>query len=380
MAGSLLTGQSLPRMLRQTSLRNTKQRWSPSRQRSAASLLVQRTKSASSLLGNDLSYQIQDPFQPDTHISVLRRTSSFGGGPLIAIAKQHASRENLHLRWIVLALACSLLFGNYYAYDNPAALNISLQQFLGHSYDDWQYELNLLYAVYSFPNMFLPLLGGQLIDRYPPHRILIIFSLIITVGQTIFSIGVTFKSFPTMIIGRILFGIGSESVSVIQSSITTMFFKDKELAFALGMNIAIARLGSVTNSILTPLIVANFGVPAAVWCGTMSCYISTLAVLVLTFILRANHQRMNQNGQDDELEPLINQTVLGSAEKSSFTSPIMSISKLPYSFWLLCAICISLYGTVVPFNTIASDFLMSKWYPGDTEMAGFVMRYLNCII
>jgi MFS family permease len=98
-------------------------------------------------------------------------------------------------------------------------------EYLGHDYDTWQYELNMLYSVYSFPNMFLPMLGGQLIDRYQPSSILMFFSLAVCFGQTLFSLGVSIKHYPLMIFGRIMFGIGGESVSVIQSSITTMFFK-----------------------------------------------------------------------------------------------------------------------------------------------------------
>ncbi|KAJ3412975.1 hypothetical protein HDV05_008690 [Chytridiales sp. JEL 0842] len=49
------------------------------------------------------------------------------------------------------------------------------------------------------------------------------------------------------------------------------------------------------------------------------------------------------------------------------------ILSFPFSFWLVCSICILLYGTVIPFNNIVSDFLMSKWYPNDTETAGLVM-------
>lgn len=51
----------------------------------------------------------------------------------------------------------------------------------------------------------------------------------------------------------------------------------------------------------------------------------------------------------------------------------------PFSFWLVCLLCVLLYGTVVPFNNIASDFLMSKWYPNDTETAGIVMSIPDTI-
>ena len=45
----------------------------------------------------------------------------------------------------------------------------------------------------------------------------------------------------------------------------------------------------------------------------------------------------------------------------------------PLTFWLICALTVLLYGTVVPFNNIASDFLQSKWYPGNPRKAAAVM-------
>lgn len=45
----------------------------------------------------------------------------------------------------------------------------------------------------------------------------------------------------------------------------------------------------------------------------------------------------------------------------------------PVSFWLLCTLTVLLYGTVVPFNNIASDFLQSKWYHGNPRKAAAVM-------
>lgn len=100
----------------------------------------------------------------EAHAKLLRRTSSFGGGPLVAvIAPAEVHQTTTNQRWIVLILACLLLFGNYYAYDNPAALNVTLGNYLGHDYDTWQYELNLLYSLYSFPNMFLPMVFSHII-------------------------------------------------------------------------------------------------------------------------------------------------------------------------------------------------------------------------
>jgi hypothetical protein len=136
------------------------------------------------------------------------------------------------------------------------------------------------------------------------------------------------------------------------------------------------------NSIMSPRLAGLFSVPVAVWCGTLSCYVSFLSVISLTGILAVHNKKVAQSSMPRDIEsaPLLG---LVDTEQSAFTVTDVStdskwpVEKLPVSFWIVCMICILLYGTVVPFNNIASDFLMSKWYPGDTQMAGFVMRFIN---
>jgi hypothetical protein len=73
--------------------------------------------------------------EPNIHAktALLRRTASFGGGPIVELKtptdqlNHIENHPNPSIRWIILFLACCLLFGNFYAYDNPAALNIPLQ-------------------------------------------------------------------------------------------------------------------------------------------------------------------------------------------------------------------------------------------------------------
>lgn len=76
---------------------------------------------------------------------------------------------------------------------------------------------------------------------------------------------------------------------------------------------------------------------------------------------------------DAESAPLISNHLTGEPVETEQESG-GPWSVLPASFWILCLICMLLYGTVIPFNTTASDFLISKWYHGDIEMAGLVMR------
>ncbi|KAJ3100355.1 hypothetical protein HDU97_002273 [Phlyctochytrium planicorne] len=259
------------------------------------------------------------------------------------------------------------------AYDNPAALNRPLQQYLGHDYDLWQYELNMLYAVYSLPNMFLPFLGGQLVDRLDPKKVLLGFSLCVCLGQTLFAIGVNYKSFPIMVFGRVLFGIGGESISVVQSSITTSWFKKKELAFALGLTILAAVIAAHSPPVEDePHQHSHFNSQTRSEDSTQP---STLYHSFESFTdIPAPPGSISS--------PITEATALlgGTKKETAYSRFVESVNsffgevkKFPFAFWLVCVICVLLYGTVVPFNTIASDFLMSKWYPGDTETAGVVM-------
>ena len=68
--------------------------------------------------------------------------------------------------------------------------------------------------MYSLPNMILPIFGGVLIDKIGVRNGLILYTLVSTIGQFIFMIGGYQGSYNVMIIGRIIFGMGAESMLV----------------------------------------------------------------------------------------------------------------------------------------------------------------------
>ena len=137
-----------------------------------------------------------------------------------------------------VSLTNGLNYIDYYAYDVPGSIATSLKEWLEASDDDFSYQLNLLYTIYSLPNIFLPLAGGILVDRLGPSVMLISFSTLICIGQTVFAVGMNSRNYKTMLIGRGLFGLGGESLEVAQASITTDWFHSHGLAFALGCNIS----------------------------------------------------------------------------------------------------------------------------------------------
>lgn len=71
----------------------------------------------------------------------------------------------------------------------------------------------MLYSIYSAPNIILPFFGGILIDKIGVRISIFIFSTILIFGQSIVVIGGYTLSYGTLLAGRCIFGIGSESLN-----------------------------------------------------------------------------------------------------------------------------------------------------------------------
>lgn len=71
----------------------------------------------------------------------------------------------------------------------------------------------MLYSVYSMPNIILPFFGGMLIDKIGVRKSIIIFSFTLILGQGIVVIGGYTLIYYVMLLGRGVFGMGSESLN-----------------------------------------------------------------------------------------------------------------------------------------------------------------------
>jgi MFS family permease len=92
------------------------------------------------------------------------------------------------------------------SYDIPAAISTSLQHYFKFTDVKWNYTLNLLYSVYSIPNLILPICSGLLIDSISPNRTIIMFSAMLMIAQIAFTIATHYKNIPMMLVARALFG------------------------------------------------------------------------------------------------------------------------------------------------------------------------------
>ena len=185
-------------------------------------------------------------------------------------------KSKLPARWLVLLLLSVLMIGNYYCYDNPAALYSMLAARFS-SAEHFDFYFDGLYSVYSLPNIVLPLIGGMIVDRWGVAKSLCLFTLLILLGQAIFAAACSAGWLNGMLLGRTFFGLGGENLSVAQSAFVTQWFQTKELAFALGITLSVARFGSVLNNTLSPWLAARLGsVAAALWVGVAICAASLL--------------------------------------------------------------------------------------------------------
>ncbi len=129
-----------------------------------------------------------------------------------------------------------------------------LKERFGDSNPNFEYLFNMMYSVYSLPNVILPLLGGILIFKFGYRYMFLIFGTLVLIGQFIFSVGCSIKSIGVMLIGRVIFGLGGESLNTTQYAIMIQWFPTNQIGFAMGLCLSIARLGNVLNDVISPRI------------------------------------------------------------------------------------------------------------------------------
>jgi MFS family permease len=255
-----------------------------------------------------------------------------------ATVKSHAWQ-----RWLILLFTCIMMIGNYYSYDIPAALNTQLDEYFGKT-EDFEIYFSLLYTLYSIPNIILPFFGGYFVDRLGVRLCLLVFACAITIGQIIFAFGVSIKSWPVMFLGRIVFGFGGESLGVGNSALLSQWFMGKELAFAFGLNLSIARLGSVFNNLLSPALATSANVQFAVWFGAILCGASVFSVICLSSIDKSfestssgmHSQLLNDEEDGEPSKP---------KEEEEKTS-LKDVFLFPQAFWVLVISCVVVYGKI----------------------------------
>eukprot|EP01134_Creolimax_fragrantissima_P002514 CFRG2514T1 len=259
---------------------------------------------------------------------------------------------------VILFHICLLTFGSYWVYDTPGAIQTQLTEWFGGE-EHYTNAMNLnLYSVYSYPNIVLSLVGGYLIDGYLGIRTsAVVFCGLISIGQLIFSVGVEARMYWLCLLGRFVFGLGGESLTVSQNAYTVRWFDGKYLSLCFAIVLCASRLGSSVNFIVTPML-ANEGVPFSIWTGTLMCLISMVACLSLTVIDYWGEDRVKADVVEEKVS-------------------LKHILRLPWATWLNFAVCFTFYIGILTFYAVASDIMQKTGQHYDPQTASFFLAIPN---
>ncbi len=145
-------------------------------------------------------------------------------------------------RWWVLALIAVVIAGNYYTFDVIAPVADLLRRERGFS----QSQIGMLNAVYGLPNIPLSLVGGMLIDRIGPARASLLAAAFCFVGTVLTAWG---QPYEMMVFGRLLFGIGEETLFISLLAGVAQWFHGGRAALAMALFFSMARVGSYAADI-----------------------------------------------------------------------------------------------------------------------------------
>uniref|UniRef100_H2YW98 Lysosomal dipeptide transporter MFSD1 n=1 Tax=Ciona savignyi TaxID=51511 RepID=H2YW98_CIOSA len=247
---------------------------------------------------------------------------------------------------IVLSLMCFLSFGNYFCYDNPAALHNEIIADL----DLNEATYMQLYAWYSWPNVILCFFGGFLLDRVLGVRLgSIVFSLFVLSGQLVFALGATLEKMWLMD-GRLIFGIGGESLAVAQNTYAVLWFKEKELNLVVWFfSYHIIFQGSTVNmNIMGPVygwvkqgIKSDRTLGISLFIAAITCVFSLGCALVLAY-LDKRAERMLERKKDENEEVV------------KFTD----VKHFSFQLWMVFCVCVGYYVAVFPFIGLGKSLFL----------------------
>lgn len=287
--------------------------------------------------------------------------------------------EQAYYRFVVLFFNCMLTFGSYFCFDIPSVLQ---EQFQGNltclngtvsnsTANDTgacveglgmtPQEYNLLYAIYAWTNAVVVIMAGFLIDKLGNRFGVFLFSFLTVLGSAIFALGSHFKGttylLPLMLTGRLLFGSGNGSLTIVQNRITAFWFRGKELALAFGLTLAFSRLGSVLNFFLTQRFESQYGMQWTLWGGTFLCVLGFVSAITVSVL---DKMGMKQLGLD------------GVIQEESRKVRVQDVKRLSLRYWLLVLTIMFFYNGIFPFIADASKFIQDKYSGYSQKEAAYI--------
>ena len=274
-------------------------------------------------------------------------------------------------RWTALAIVSFTMLCGYFLTDVMSPLKPMLEQELSWTSTDF----GMFTSAYGWFNVFLLMLifGGMILDKMGVRFtgfgacFLMLIGCAIKYAAVAGYIGQSGEilgfSSQVMIasLGYAIFGVGVEIAGITVSKIIVKWFKGKELALAMGLEMATARIGTMLAMAITVPFAKYFQSVSApvLLCLIMLC-IGLISFVIYTFLDKILDASMTD--QEDEAEEPFRFSDIGAIITNK-------------GFWLIALLCVLFYSAVFPFLKYATDLMVNKYHV-EEELAGFIPSLL----
>jgi len=281
-------------------------------------------------------------------------------------------RHSATARWITMGVVSFTMLCGYYVADVASPLQTLIESEL-----HWNSEqYGLFTSAYGWFNVFLFMLiiGGIILDKKGPRFAGMLASFLMVIGCTLNawafrtpSLGegtILGQNAQVMLaaFGYAIFGMGIELCGITATKIIARWFKGYEIALAMGLQVAIARIGTgLALQTATPIAKA-FGHVAAPVFGAAAL----LAVGLIAFVFYI--------GMDKKLDASEPADDSSASEESFRLSDIKEILT-NRGFWYIAILCSLFYSGVFPFIKFATGLMVRKFGVSE-EYAGLIPSML----
>ena len=268
-------------------------------------------------------------------------------------------------RWSVLLLVALMMFFAYMFVDVMSPLKSLVEANLG-----WN---SSVFGKYAASEYILNVCGFLILAGVILDKLGVRFSGILSAGLMVLGAGIKYigisdwfaqtalyswlgtwwiempASAKMASLGFMIFGCGCEMEGTNVSKILAKWFKGKEMALAMGLEMAIARLGVFGVMWIAPIISAKFNgsiVAPLGFCGAL------LMIGLVNFIIFA----VLDSKFDKELIAEGLATEEKSPEDEFHVSDLGAIFKSKM-FWIVALLCVLYYSAIFPFQRYAPNFL-----------------------
>jgi len=288
-------------------------------------------------------------------------------------------RDSATARWTALAVVAFSMLCGYYLTDVIAPLKGLLEGKLGWGSSDFGF----FNSAYGWFNVFLGMLiiGGIILDKIGVRLTGLMATTIMVIGTVIKYWAISTHSLDGIVwniltfeapaqvfiagLGFAIFAVGIEVTGITVSKIIYKWFKGKELALAMGLEMATARLGTGLAIATSVPIAKAFGVldvSRPILLGLILLCIGLLSFIMYVFM-------------DKKLDASEVQKTAAQMEEDAFRiSDIFQIITNK-GWWYIAFLCVLFYSAVFPFLKFATDLMINKFGVNE-ELAGTIPSML----